>query len=179
MKDTHLSVVILTIVISYTLAKSHTPFSGASLLSESERDSYKATDRHNHGKKGKSTRKNRHGNSDSGSLPTVSFQLDDILGRLQNLGVNTTDFISGSAGGFLLDLLERLESGEDLARAAGHDQVDVAILQADTVRSITAKGENIVIIVIYNIINYYLFEFYINKCIYLYINNIVSISNEV
>ena len=51
--------------------------------------------------------------------------------------------VSSRSSAFLLDVYQKLQDGKSLARASGHRSVDVAILQADTIRSFRPKGKTI------------------------------------
>ncbi len=66
----------------------------------------------------------------------------DLSSALEDFGlVNVTR--DTDAARFMLELYRRLEDGADLPSASGHqDMVDVALLQADTIRSLPAKGKN-------------------------------------
>ncbi len=77
------------------------------------------------------------------SKPTIEgLQMKELESLIDNYGLhNLTSKTTGtSSARFLLEMYQKLQEGEDLPSAAGYSYVDAAILRADTVRSLPAKG---------------------------------------
>ena len=89
----------------------------------------------------------RHGGRhNSGLLRTSQGGTDmgDIMQAMRDFGILEVSQ-DNAAVSYMLDLYQKLEGGANIPQAVGHNKIDVAILRADTVRSMPAKGNEILL----------------------------------
>jgi hypothetical protein len=72
-----------------------------------------------------------------------SLDMDQVQDLLAQSPMRNLSSVVGkrSSQRFLITMYERLQRGEDLPLASGSSTMDVAILRADTVRSLPAQGK--------------------------------------